>query len=258
MTKVNNKKSSKRRRNHQLTQQQQTLTTNIRVRARNCYNEIIKLLMSNKEVVTDECEACFIEHIVDLRTHLDIYSLLKIKIEGWEKDVDFIHKKNKKNSIATHFNANAYLGDKIKVEKLLLLLEKAYEKRKDVIVFLLDDLSRLEIDFHVQCKLWKKLGGVYNLLFTPLDTNRQNEMNMLWMKKRENAIRQWIFQNKKRTVTLTPDMVFQYSKNTYKKLIRNIYKNINDQLKSYEQLKRWIQTFYDTELYDLLFNDQDI
>lgn len=257
MPKVNNKKSSKRRSNHQLNQQQ-TLETNVRVRARNCYNEIIKLLMSNKDVVTDECESCFIEHIVDLRTHLDIYSLLKIKIEGWEKEVDLIHKKNKKVSMSTHFNANAYLGDKIKLEKLLLLLEKAYEKRKDLVVFLLDDLVRLGNDFHVQCKIWKRLGGVYNLLFIPLNANPQDEMNMLWMKKRENAIRQWMFQNKKRTVALTPDMVYQYCKNTYKKLIHNIYKNINDQLKSYEQLKRWIQTFYDTELYDLLFNEQDI
>lgn len=256
MPKVNNKKSSKRR-NRQPLEKPPVHYSN-REKAKFHYNELIKLLMKNKEVVSDECEVCFIEHIVSLRTHMDIYFLLNEKIKKWEEEKDFIHKKNKKSSIATHFNANSYLRDKIKIEKLLLFLEKAYEKRRDVVVFLLDDLVRLEHDFHVQCRFWKKLGGLYDLLFTPINSNRQDHLNMLWMKQRENAIRQWIYQNKKRTVTLTPDMVYQYCKNTYKKLIKNIYKSIHDQLRSSEQLKKWIQTFYDTEVYDLLFNEQDI
>lgn len=256
MPKVNNKKTSKRR-NHQPLERPPVHYSN-RDKARFHYNELIKLLMKNKEVVSDECEICFIEHIISLRTHMDIFNLIQLKIKKWESQIDFIHKKNKKGSIATHFNANHYLKDKITIEKLLLLLEKAFEKRRDVVIFLIDDLVRLETDFHIQCRFWKKMGGLYDLLFIPFNGNRKDELNMLWMKKRENAIRQWIWQSKKRTVMLTPEMVYQYCKNTYKKLIKNIYKNIQDQIKDETQLKRWIQNFYDTEVYDLLFNEHDI
>ena len=98
MPKVNNKKPSKRRSNQQQQQQQETIQhpclvfKNKREKVKYLLNELALLYHKNSDIVIDECEIHFIEVIKELKTHLDIYSLLQQKIDAWQKDVDFIHK----------------------------------------------------------------------------------------------------------------------------------------------------------------------
>lgn len=261
MPKVNNKKQPSKRRS---IQQQETIPQlrlvfkNKREKVKYLLKELALLYHENSDVVIEECEIHFIEVIKELKTHLDIYSLLKIKIENWQKDVDFIHQKNRKARMCTHFSANALLKDKIEVENLLSLLDKAYEKRRDVAGFLIKDLDALRVELQVQCKFWKSNDGLFELMLIPKSTDRKHGQNYLWMKRRENAIRQWIYQKQHgdRSVPLEPGQVFTYLKSQYKDIIKHLYKNINDKLRSYEQLKTFTKCYYDTEVWDLLFNEQ--
>lgn len=262
MPKVNNKKPSKRRSNQQQQQQQETIQhpclvfKNKREKVKYLLNELALLYHKNSDIVIDECEIHFIEVIKELKTHLDIYSLLQQKIDAWQKDVDFIHQKNKKARMCTHFSANALLKDKIEVEKLLSLLDKAFEKRRDVTGFLIKDLDALRVEIQVQCKFWKMKDGLFELMLIPKSSDRKHGQNYLWMKKKENTIRQWIYQKQhgNRTIPLEPEQVYRYLKNQYKDIIKHLYKNINDKLRSYEQLKTFTKCYYDTEVWDLLFN----
>ena len=265
MPKVNNKKPSKRRSNQQQQQQQQEtiqhprlVFKNKREKVKHLLKELALLYHENPDIVIDECEIHFIEVMKELKTHLDIYILLQRKMDEWKNKVDFIHQKNKKARMSTHFNANAYIKDKVDVEKFLSLLDKAYEKRRDLSGFLIHDLDALKVELQVQCKLWKNNDGCFELMLIPKSTDRKHGQNYLWMKRRENSLRQWIYQKQHndRTVPLEPEQVYRYLKNQYKEIIKHLYKNINDKLRTYEQLKTFTRCYYDTEVWDLLFNEQ--
>lgn len=263
MPKVNNnKKASSKRRSSQQQQPIQQLPLvfkNKREKVKFHLNELALLYHENRDIVVDENEIHFIETIVELRTHLDIYTLIQNKIDAWQKEVDFIHQKNKKARMSTHFSANALLKDKIEVEKLLSRLDKAYEKRRDVVSFLIRDLDSLRVELQVQCKFWKSNDGCFELMLIPKSSDRRNGQNYLWMKKRENTIRQWMYQKRHddRSTPLEPEQVYRYLKNQYKDIIQHLYKNINNQLRDYEKLKTFIKCYYDTEVWDLLFNIQE-
>lgn len=261
MPKVNNKKGKgkgKRNPNNKTTtiHQPPMEFKNQREQVKWHLKQIFIIYSQNKEVITDENDIVFTEHIVQLRGHLDIYCLIKNKIDGYTQEVEFIHQKNRSGRMSTHFSANAYLKDKVKIQKILELLDKLYEKRRNVTGDLIKDLNGLRNQLQVQCHLWKKTDGRFELYLIPENNDRRNGKNWLWMKKHENRIRQWLYQNKQRSTPLEPDQVFQYVKNQYVDVINNIYKNIMDQIKNYEQIKTFIKCYYDAELFDLLFKEQ--
>ena len=191
--------------------------------------KLINLYQNNKEIVRDESEQLFLEHIKELKVHTDLFYKTKQTIKYLNENIEFIHKKNKVKYVATHISSIHWFEDNEKVYQAkvsLDRLDRLIELQKKLSEEIIRDIENLRIDAKMQLK-FKQNDNDFTLLI------EQNKLKLLM-----NNWRQWQWQKKHSKSKLKPESIWTYGKLQYKKLCLECMTKLGRMydLKSYARL----------------------
>lgn len=189
--------------------------------------KLINLYQKNKEIVRNESESYFLQHIKELKVHIDLFHRTKLCIKHEQEIIEFIHKKTKKKYIATHVSSIHWFEDNEQVKISNDNIKKLLEVQQMITKQLIEDIENLRIDAKMQLK-FKKEDSEFPLLI------QQEETMKKWM----NNWRQWQWQKKHSNGQILPESVWTYAKKQYKKLCLELMTKLGRMydLKSYVRL----------------------